>query len=443
MLARRNYWLPSYQRSLQGTRDELEDALWLQLEASVRSRLEPGDVPGIILSGGIDSSAVAAAAVGVAAQAGVRPRSYSAVFPGDDRIDESERIAAVVEALDLGGVQLRLQPSGSLALALDYLDHWELPAPGPGGALEQPLVERAAEDGVNVILDGQGGDELFGLPPFLIADRLRRGRLASSWGLATAMLVPLTESRPSRRRTRRIWTYYGAWGALAPRLHFALRDARSRPRLLPNWLLPPHHEFDRRAQNDWAWKAYDGPRWWAQRVDLLTAGRERIGVADYLRHRAAVVGADARPPLLDVDLVELCLRLPPELAFDPTVQDRPLIRNALRGRVPEEVRLNRVKSNVGAFYYETLAGPDLAPIRRLLVNRSALLREYVDLAAVERILERLPGVGGDGWYEWVSAVWRLTTAETWLRQQEDSTFAGRMLEQPDVVPTVRDLYRAR
>ena len=441
-LVRSRYWLPTYTRPLRGDRDELADALWHELEATVRSRVDPGDRSGIILSGGIDSSAVAAAAASIKDDIGVEPRSYSAVFPGDDRIDESERIAAIVEALDLEGVQLQLRPSGSLALALDYLDRWGLPAPGPGGALEQPLVEQAAAAGVNVILDGQGGDELFGQSPFVIADRVRRGRLVSSFSLAGAMF-PTGRPRMPWRQRRRIWTYYGAWGALSPRLHSALRDARGRTRSLPEWLLPPGPEFDQRAAFDWAWKAYDGPRWWAQRVDLLTEGRERIGVADYLRHRAAMVGADARPPLLDVDLIEFCLRLRPELGFDPTVQDRPLIRHALRGRVPEAVRLNRVKSNVGAFYYDTLSGPDLAPIRRLIATPDARLREYADLIGVERLLESLPGVDGPGWYEWVSAVWRLVTVETWLRQQEDAGFARGMLEEPDVVPTIRAVYSAR
>ncbi|MEA2492959.1 MAG: hypothetical protein QOJ29_870 [Thermoleophilaceae bacterium] len=442
-LVRRRYWMPKYERPLPGSRDEQAAALWVEVEAAVRSRLDPGDLPGVILSGGIDSSAVAAAAADVGRASGERPRGYSAVFPEDDRIDESARIAATVEALDLPGVQLRLRPSGALALALEYLADWEMPAPGPGAALEQPLVERAQEDGVNVIFDGQGGDELFGQPSFLIADRVRRGRLVSSVALAASMPRPVKGGRPSWRNIRRIWMYYGAWGALSPRIHSALRDARGRTRSLPGWLSSPGGQFDMRQPDEWAWKAYDGPRWWAQRLDLLTEGRERIGAADYLRHRAAIVGADARPPLLDVDLVEFCLRLRPEHGFDVTVQDRPLIRHALKGRVPEEVRLYRIKSDVAAFYYDTLAGPDLAPIRRLLATRHALLREYVDTEEVERLLDDLPGVGGPGWYDWVSGVWRLIAAETWLRQQEDSTFAQQTLEEPDIFPTLRDTYRTR
>ena len=37
---------------------------------------------------------------------------------------------------------------------------------------------------VDVMLDGEGGDELFGLAPQLIADRLRRGRFIEAWSLA-------------------------------------------------------------------------------------------------------------------------------------------------------------------------------------------------------------------------------------------------------------------
>ena len=51
-------------------------------------------------------------------------------------------------------------------------------------AFTLPLLRRAASDGVPVILDGEGGDELFGCSQYLIADRLRRGNVRGAIELA-------------------------------------------------------------------------------------------------------------------------------------------------------------------------------------------------------------------------------------------------------------------
>jgi asparagine synthetase B (glutamine-hydrolysing) len=439
------YWFPRYERpDNRASREEVAAALWAQVVRSVDAKTDPHDRPAIILSGGIDSSVVAAAAVELAGRGKPAPRTYSAVFPGDGRIDESERIDSLVDALDLTSVQIRLQPSGAFRLALDYLDVWNLPLPGPGAALEQPLVERAAAEGATVIFDGQAGDEIFGRPTFLVADRLRRGRLISSLRLAVSFPPPAGVTRANRwRGAYRIWKFAGLQGALPGRLHTALRELRKRDRVLPAWLDLPPGSYDPQVPDPWGWKHYRGPRWWAGQVYTVAKMRDALGSNDYIRHRAAVVGADARPPLLDVDLIEFALRMPPRLSFDGSVQDRPLIREALRGRVPELIRLNPVKSNVAAFYYETLAGADLAPIRRLLTEGDVQVAAYVERRTMAALLDERPGVGGRGWYEWFSAVWKLATIEAWLRQQADSTFAERARAASDVSPTARADHRVR
>ena len=54
---------------------------------------------------------------------------------------------------------------------------WQLPLIAPGSLIDIAATQAAALDGAEVILDGQTGDELFGLSPYLLADRIRHGRL--------------------------------------------------------------------------------------------------------------------------------------------------------------------------------------------------------------------------------------------------------------------------
>ena len=91
--------------------------------------------------------------------------------------------------------------------------------------VEYPLLAEAAADGVTTVLDGQGGDELFAVSGFLIADRVAHGRLLSS--LRLTRRLPGARGR-SDRQLIEAWRYY-VQGGLAPyRLHAALKERRAR-----------------------------------------------------------------------------------------------------------------------------------------------------------------------------------------------------------------------
>jgi Asparagine synthase len=218
-----------------------------------------------------------------------------------------------------------------------------------------------------------------------------------------------------------MWWTYALAGAAPHRLHQALRRARGHQRYAPPWLSEASGRLYFSSDDPWAWKSKTTPRWWGFLAYLLTGFPERSGVADYLRQRGSMAGMDARPPLLDVDLIEFALRVPPRLNFDPLF-DRPLIRRSLSGRVPESVRLSIRKNNLLPFYHQGLAGPDLPALRRLLGRRDAEVGAYVRRDVLERALGRVPRVGEAGWTSWVSMMWPLASAECWLRYQADPAF---------------------
>ena len=142
-------------------------------------------------------------------------------------------------------------------------------------------------------------------------------------------------------------------GQLAPGVHEGMRRRRHADRYAPAWLRPAHARQYRDTHDPWRWKRLDGPRWWASLADTLTRGRETADIADYLRRRGRMGGLEARSPLLDLRLVELALRIPPETSFDP-VTSRPLVREALRGALPPEVLARKDKRDFAAMQHETL-----------------------------------------------------------------------------------------
>ena len=136
---------------------------------------------------------------------------------------------------------------------------------------------------------------------------------------------------------------------------------------------------------------------------------------------------EARSPLLDLGLVELALRIPPETNFDP-VTSRPLVREALRGALPAgRPRAPRQARLLGPAPPRCSSSPaNLERIRRLLDERSAAVGAYVDLRRLHREhLDRPPAVGDPGWRPWAVHVWNVVTAELWLRGTRDADVERR------------------
>ncbi len=153
-------------RSAADAADQVREAAGL----AVRRRV-PDEGAGVLLSGGFDSGSVASLAAG----SDTPLRGYSAVFPDHPGMDESELIQAIGEATGAGGVQMPVRAAAALPAAGDYAARFKMPLFSPNLHFMRALMQRAAADGTTVLLDGEGGDEVFGLEPYLMADRLRRG----------------------------------------------------------------------------------------------------------------------------------------------------------------------------------------------------------------------------------------------------------------------------
>lgn len=404
----RRHWAPRYRPPPAAPRSELAGRLRDELDAAVRDSVRPEGGNAVLLSGGLDSSVVAALAAPHA------PLQAIAAAFAEPELDETTWAQRVADDVGLQLTTVPIERREPLDAADAYLRAWALPLPVPGIVVESPLIAAGARLGAEVVLDGQGGDELFGAAHFLIADRVRRLRALAAWRLAGRH--PWLGASPPTRHVWRVFTSVGLRGALAPGLHERVRRRNPPERYVPAWLRPRFARLYRDSQDPWRWKRLDGPRWWAYLADVLTRGRESADLADYLRRRGLMGGVEARSPLLDVRLVEFALQIPPETNFDP-VTSRPLVREAMRGALPAEVLARRDKRDFSALHHRALLAPNnLERIRRLLDERHAAVGAYVDLRRLHReLLDRPPVVGDPGWRPWAVHLWNVATAELWLR----------------------------
>jgi asparagine synthase (glutamine-hydrolysing) len=402
------YWRPRFEDSLELAPEQVSARLREAIELAVDRQMAATGRTGVLMSGGLDSSSIAA--VG-AARAPRRVYAYAGTFPEHPAVDESELIAELRQALRLPGATARVLPGGLLASAIRHLSAWRMPLLGWSEFWTLPLARAARSDGVGTMLDGTGGDELFGPFSYLLADRLRAGRPGEV--LALAYGLPGGGPHVPRRQVAGVIRTLALAGALPYRLHARAERLFAR-RQAPDWLLPGAAGQLRHAADPLAWKRLDGPRWWAYTAHGIAHEIEASGVAESQNRWAASAGLEVRMPLLDLDLVELALRQPPEATFDRRFS-RPLLRASMAEALPDSVRLRPAKAWFDSLIVDCLSGADAAAVRAILTDPGAELGAFVDLNAMREELLDSDRARREDPLGWMSVVWRLVTAELWLR----------------------------
>jgi asparagine synthase (glutamine-hydrolysing) len=168
---------------------ELVEECRARLRDSVRAHLI-ADVPvGVLLSGGVDSGALAALAAQESSEA---VRTFSIGFE-DSSFDELDGARAVARRYGTRHRELVLRPDAALllpALAAAFDEPF-----ADSSALPTYLVSKLAAEDVKVALSGEGGDELFGGYYTYVADAL-----AERIGSLAALARPLVDRLPTSSR---------------------------------------------------------------------------------------------------------------------------------------------------------------------------------------------------------------------------------------------------
>ncbi len=308
------------------------DELRARLESAVRSHLQ-GDVPiGAWLSGGIDSSAVAALA-----SRHVDGRIPTFTMRLDDPRDDELHGLRALDAFP----EFRLDGHPVVCGAADFASMPDVVWSGEGSILAttglgQHRVARESARYVKAVLTGEGADEALGgyswyptlarlAPIFLLPRPVRRAisrvpPIARRWPGAAATIAGPREMGYERYSlsithlpSQRVAEAIASPGALA-----AMRagddpfDAGPPPPGIERW-----HPFARMQYFDLKHRLGDG----------VIVGLDRASMAH---------SVEARVPFLDHELVEFCARIPPDVKLRGGVE-KTVLRQAMSSVLPREI----------------------------------------------------------------------------------------------------------
>jgi asparagine synthase (glutamine-hydrolysing) len=313
-----------------------------KLERAVRRRLI-SDVPlGVFLSGGIDSSAVAALARRTAGDL----KTFTVGFQ-EPSFDESRFARDVASLLHTSHFEQTCSLEESKALLPEIIDRLDEPM-GDSSLLPTFLLSRFAREHVTVCLAGDGGDELFcGYDPFKALQRAEWYSRVVPKRLHFGVALLANRLPVSHRNL-----------SFDFKVKRTLRGLTFPDRLwLPIWMGPLEpgeidalfqEKIDLEELYSEAIAAWESCR----HLDVVTR-TQQFFIKLYLQDciltkvdRASMMNSlEARCPFLDPEVVELARRIPADLKFQQG-QTKWILKRALQGVLPDRI-LNRKKKGFG------------------------------------------------------------------------------------------------
>ncbi|MCH7910887.1 MAG: asparagine synthase (glutamine-hydrolyzing), partial [Candidatus Hydrogenedentes bacterium] len=358
---------------------DLEDRLDKVLREAVASRMK-ADVPlGVLLSGGIDSSTVAAL---MQAQSSRPVKTFSIGFDEESH-NEAFHARAVAAHLGTDHTELYVSPEHALAVVTDLPTYWDEPF-ADSSQIPTYLVCEMARQHVTVSLTGDGGDELFGgYKRYVLAMRLwrylnlfpeRARRLLAELGRSpafAAVMDAMTRLLPPSRRHLALGTHLPK----VSQLLMATSQEDLYRKLLSHWKYPsnvvlaavePEILLTELALFDRSLPFPDF-RQKMMYVDTLTYLPDDILVK--VDRASMAVSLEARVPFLDHRVVEFAWRVPVNRKFRRG-KGKQILRDILHRYVPRSL-VDRPKLGFRVPIESWLRGPfkdcaeDLLDERRL------------------------------------------------------------------------------
>ena len=401
------------------------------LEACVSSHLM-SDVPlGVFLSGGLDSSAVAALTTKIRRE----PIETFSVGYAEEAFSELPYARRVAQHIGSRHHEVRLNREEFFAALPALIWHEDEPIVWPS-SVSLYFVARLARERVKVVLTGEGSDETLGgytRYAWTLAnsrmDRVYRSLTPASFrqgmrhGIASRVLSP-----GLRRKLEH--TFLGRDGASWPSIYFdnfysAFSAAEQGELLTPR---ARERSGDAYAGSMAYWDKCSGDL--LHRLlytDIRTYMLELLMKQDQMSMAASI---ESRVPFLDHSLVEFTARIPSRYSIQG-LSGKHILKLAVEDLLPSSI-VYRQKMGFPTPWAYWLAGTQLDNVESMMLELRTLERGLVERDAVQRLFaEHRAGRRDNG-----DRIWRLLNLEAWQRVFLDGELPTQKSISPQAVVSV-------
>jgi len=404
------YWALEDRDEFTASFEELAAQYRALLMDAVRIRVEAARGPAFTLSGGMDSSSVLACAVDAD---GVRQHAYSSVYE-DKTFDESAEIRSMLDETVEQWHQVRIGTPDVPDLVARMVRSHDEPVATATWLSHFLICSEAAKDGFSSLFGGLGGDELnageYEYFFFHFADLRRAGREAEL-GREVARWVEHHDHPIHRKSLAVVEAHFGRVVDFSQ----------------PGRCLPDRARLDR-------YLAALNPEFY--RLDGFTPVME-APFASYLKNRtfqdifretapcclraedrqAAAYGLEHFDPFFDYRLLEFMFRVPGSMKIRDGVT-KVLLREAMRGVLPEETRGRIKKTGWNAPAHVWFSGAKLDWVRDTIASREFGARGIYARAELERLLVEHDRIvaGAELRDNHMMFLWQLVNLDAWARE---------------------------
>src|SRR4051812_645812 len=404
------------------------------LEEAVRIRLMAGVPLGMFLSGGLDSSAIAA----LMSKMIDRPLQTFSVAFKQRAFSELDYARQVARAINADAHEIVIDDQDFFGALPQLIWHEDEPIAHPS-SIPLYFVSALAREHVKVVLTGEGSDELlagYGKYPRALAN-WRAGaayRLLPApmrkWMAGTVVPnVPGTIGRYAARsflgmpRTPEAM-FFDNFAAVGLRRQSTLLSPRLAKMATVERAYGPSRAF------------FDLPNGRSTTLDRLLYTDMKTYLVELLMKQdqmSMAASIESRVPFLDHRLVEFAAGLPPRMKLR-RFTTKWILREAVREILPAEI-LNRKKMGFPVPFGIWMRGPWQDVARDVLLDVRSRQRGIIEPAAVERLISSHAAGATDGG----DAIWSLLNLELWYRTHIDGDGVQAITGKPLTLPSATAL----
>ncbi len=370
------YWSINKETRIEISADDAVEKFTDLFNSSVKRRLRSDVSIGTSLSGGIDSSTIAATInfLNPKIDQSEKLQTFSAVFPDFER-DESKFIMSVVENSGLKNFQVQPTAAGLIKDFEKLCYHQEEPFQSSGIYAQYRVFELAKKQEVKVLLDGQGADEILaGYPRYIhwyLQEVLSRHKLGATQIERTAF---------KKNNQPFSWDIKNYFAAFLPS-HAAIQlEKKEYTKTIHHPDIS--HEFLKSVTGR-DWEGIHKPIV-TKLNDILHFNTTEMGLEELLRfadRNSMAHGREVRLPFLNHELVEFIFSLPSQLKMHDG-WTKFLLRSVMNKKLPDEIVWRKEKVGFESPQKQWMQDPILQEYiqeaKRKLVSAGILTKKALD-----------------------------------------------------------------